>query len=246
MDEPFAIAVRTRTCGRARPGADAPPSFALDRVTVRRAGRLLLDGLSAQIPGAACTALVGPSGAGKSTLLRLLNRLAEPTSGEVRFRDTPLPELDVLELRRRIGLVGQQPVLLTDRVLDDLRVGRPDLDEDRAAVLLERTGLPAGMLARATAGLSGGEAQRVCLARALAVGPEVLLLDEPTSALDADSAQAVEYTIKDLVADGLAVVLVSHNVPQARRVADHVLVLRGGRLVASGPADRVDYLRKGT
>ncbi|MFE5587529.1 ATP-binding cassette domain-containing protein [Kitasatospora sp. NPDC056531] len=248
VDEPFAIAVRARSrvCGRGRPGADAPPPFVLDRVTVRRAGRLLLDGLSAQIPGAACTALVGPSGAGKSTLLRLLNRLAEPTSGVIRFRDRPLPELDVLELRRRVGLVGQQPVLLTDRVVDDLRVGRPDLGEDQAAVLLERIGLPAEMLGRATAGLSGGEAQRVCLARALAVGPEVLLLDEPTSALDAESAQAVEHTIRDLVADGLAVVLVSHNAPQARRVADHVLVLRSGGLVASGPADRVDYLRKAT
>ncbi|MFD8705499.1 ATP-binding cassette domain-containing protein [Kitasatospora sp. NPDC059648] len=246
MNEPFAIAVRTRTRGRGSAGVQAPPSFLLDGVTVRRAGRLLLDGLSTWIPGAACTALVGPSGAGKSTLLRLLNRLAEPTSGEVRFRDTPLPEYDVLELRRRVGLVGQHPVLLTDRVVDDLRVGRPDLQEEQAAVLLERAGLPAGMLARATAGLSGGEAQRVCLARALAVGPEVLLLDEPTSALDAESARAVEHTIKDLVADGLAVVLVSHNVPQARRVADHVLVLRGGRLVGSGPADRVDYLRKGT
>ncbi|MBD0689825.1 ABC transporter [Streptomyces sp. CBMA123] len=215
-------------------------------MTVRRAGRLLLDGLSAQIPGAACTALVGPSGAGKSTLLRLLNRLAEPTSGVVRFRDRALPELDVLELRRRVGLVGQQPVLLTDRVVDDLRVGRPDLGEEQAALLMERIGLPAEMLARATAGLSGGEAQRVCLARALAVGPEVLLLDEPTSALDAASARAVEQTIRDLVADGLAVVLVSHNAPQACRVADHVLVLGGGRLVASGPADTVDYLRQGT
>jgi putative ABC transport system ATP-binding protein len=220
--------------------------LALDAVSVRRDGRVLLDAVSARVPGAACTALVGPSGAGKSTLLRLLNRLEEPTSGVVRFHGRPLPDLNVLELRRRVGLVGQQPVLLTDCVLDDLRVGSPDLDHGRATALLERVGLPVDMLERATAGLSGGEAQRVCLARALAVGPEVLLLDEPTSALDAASAQAVERTIKDLVADGLAVVLVSHNTPQARRVAEHVLVLRAGRLVAAGSADTVAYLREGT
>ncbi|MQS16291.1 ATP-binding cassette domain-containing protein [Streptomyces kaniharaensis] len=226
---------------------DAPgTAFALDHVTVRRDGRVLLDEVCADIPASACTALVGPSGAGKSTLLRLLNRLAEPTSGLVRFQGRPLPQLDVLELRRRVALVGQQPVLLTDRVLDDLRVGRTDLEEERAAALLERVGLPAGMLERATAGLSGGEAQRVCLARALAVEPQVLLLDEPTSALDAASAQAVEHTIKDLVAGGLAVVLVSHNTPQARRIADHVLVLRDGQLVAAGPAEDIDYLQEGT
>ncbi|WP_206305511.1 ATP-binding cassette domain-containing protein [Actinacidiphila soli] len=136
-------------------------------------------------------------------------------------------------------------MLLTDHVLDDLRVGRPDLDDDRAAELLERVGLPAAMITRSTAGLSGGEAQRVCLARALAVGPEVLLLDEPTSALDPASARAVEVTVRDLVTAGMAVVLVSHNRPQARRIADRVLVLSEGRLVASGPADQIAYLKEG-
>jgi putative ABC transport system ATP-binding protein len=225
---------------------DEPPTFTLEAVTVRVGATELLSTVTCEIDSGACTALVGPSGAGKSTLLRLLNRLHEPSSGTVRFHGRPLPELDVLALRRQVGLVGQQPVLLTDTVLGDLRVGRPDLDEKQAADLLDRVALSADMLTRPTAGLSGGEAQRVCLARALAIEPQVLLLDEPTSALDAVSAQAVEQVIRDLVADRMAVVLVSHNTPQAQRIADHVLVLRNGQLVAAGPADAIDYLQEGT
>jgi putative ABC transport system ATP-binding protein len=119
------------------------------------------------VPAGVCTALVGPSGAGKSTLLRLLNRLEEPSGGTVCLQNRPLADWDVLALRRRVGLVAQQPVLLTDHVADDLRVGRPDLGEDQAARLLRQVGLPTAMLSRPTVGLSGGEAQRVCLARAL-------------------------------------------------------------------------------
>jgi putative ABC transport system ATP-binding protein len=218
-------------------------AFTLEHVTLRRAGATLLSDVCAAIPGGGCTALAGPSGAGKSTLLRLLNRLDEPTSGQVRFHGTPLPRLDVLALRRRVGLVGQQPVLLTDTVLADLRVGAPALAEDAAATLLARAHLPPEMLHRGTAGLSGGEAQRVCLARALAVEPEVLLLDEPTSSLDAASAAAVEDTIGRLTASGQTIVLVSHSPAQARRLAVHAVILDSGRVTEQGPIDTVAYLK---
>lgn len=223
----------------------AGPVFTLDHVTVERGGHVLLHDVCAEIPEAACTALIGPSGAGKSTLLRLLNRLVEPDSGAVRYDHQPLPDLDVLELRRRVQLVGQQPVLLTEHVRDELRAGCPGLDDDEAAALLNRVGLPLTMLGRRTAGLSGGEAQRLCLARALALRPRVLLLDEPTSALDAASAQAVERTVHELIAAGLTTVVVSHDAVQTRRIADHVLVLRAGRLVDRGPAERITYLKEG-
>lgn len=216
-------------------------AFTLERVSVRRGGALVLDEVTCQIGSGMATALVGASGAGKTTLLRLLNRLEEPASGVIRLHGEPLQSLDVLELRRRVGLVGQQPVLLTETVLEDLRVGRPELTEDHASTLLERVHLPAAMLTRGTAGLSGGEAQRVCLARALAVGSEVLLLDEPTSALDAASALTVERTIQDLIAGGLTAVLVSHDSVQARRIADQVLVLDAGRLAEQGAADQIAY-----
>jgi putative ABC transport system ATP-binding protein len=216
--------------------------LALDKVSVVRGGTTVLDDVSASFAPSRCTAVAGPSGAGKSTLLRLLDRLLEPTSGRVLFHGRPLPSYDVLEVRRRVGLVQQAPVLLGATVLADLRVGRPALAGPEAAVLLTRAGLEGLPLERETASLSGGEAQRLCLARALAVGPEVLLLDEPTSALDAVAAQSVERVVRSLVADGLSAVLVSHDLRQARRLADDVVVLERGRVVETGPAQDSAYL----
>jgi putative ABC transport system ATP-binding protein len=217
----------------------------VERVTARRGGATLLDAVTCQIPTKTCTALVGPSGAGKSTLLRLLNRLDEPTGGTVSFHGRPLPALNVLTLRREVTLVGQKPVLLTDTVIGDLRVGCPDLSMRQAATLLERVHLRAAMLDRATAGLSGGEAQVVCLARALAIQPQVLLLDEPTSALDAVSTAAAERVLREVLATGLTVVLVSHNTAQARRISHQALVLQSGRLIEQGRTDHIHYLREG-
>jgi putative ABC transport system ATP-binding protein len=216
--------------------AGAQALFALEDVTVRRGGALLLDRVTCQVPAGTCTAVTGPSGAGKTTLLRLLNRLDEPDSGRVLLEGRPLPDLDVLALRRRVALVTQAPVLLAGRVLDELRVGQPRLAGDEAAGLLDQVSLPPAMLARGTAGLSGGEAQRLCLARALAAAPQVLLLDEPTSALDMASKQAVEQAARSFIEDGGSVVLVSHDLGQASRLAGRVLVLRAGQLTAAGPA----------
>jgi putative ABC transport system ATP-binding protein len=221
-----------------------PVLFSLEQVTVRRGGTLLLDRVTCQIPAGACTAVTGPSGAGKTTLLRLLNRLEEPDGGRVCLDGRPLPGLDVLALRRRVALVAQAPVLLTGQVLDELRAGRPEMDEDQATGLLDRVSLPARMLTRSTAGLSGGEAQRLCLARALAAGPEALLLDEPTSALDPASAHAVEQVAKSFVAAGGSVVIVSHDADQNARIAGQILVLHAGQLTRAGPAGHITSSRE--
>jgi putative ABC transport system ATP-binding protein len=147
--------------------------FECDQVSLRRGGALVLDALTFALDeGATCVA--GPSGAGKSTLLRLLNRLADPGRGSVRYRGRDVREYDVLALRREVGLVPQLPALLDG--LDDSFADRP---------------------ARR---LSVGEQQRVMLARALALEPKVLLLDEPTAALDERSKAAVERTLLDLLA----------------------------------------------
>ena len=221
----------------------AQPVFALDGVVVTRGEGEdhvhPLSDVNVTVGPARATVVVGPSGSGKSTLLRLLNRMEEPSAGRVLFRDQPLDSYDVLALRRRVGLLMQRPTPFPGTVLSNLRAGAPALSEDAARALLAKVGLAEDMLDRDAEELSGGEAQRVCLARALAVGPEVLLLDEATSALDPFAAQVVEGTVRSLVDDGLAVVMVSHDLAQARRVADDLVVVIAGRVVAAGPADEV-------
>ena len=213
----------------------------IEDVVVQRGGVRVLDRVSMSFAAGRCTAVAGPSGAGKTTVLRLLDRLSEPTSGQVLLHGRPLPSYDVLEVRRRVGLVQQSPVLLGETVLEDLRVAAP-VTPPEAVALLARAGLVGLPLDRRTSSLSGGEAQRLCLARALAVGPEVLLLDEPTSALDAVAALAVERVVRALVAEGLSAVLVSHDLRQARRLADDAVILSGGRVVEAGPVGDVRYL----
>jgi putative ABC transport system ATP-binding protein len=206
---------------------DRQELFTLEAVSLVVDGRRILDGLDEHIHDGVVTAVAGPSGSGKSTLLRLLNRLAEPTSGRVLFRGTDVRGLDVLGLRRRAVLVPQHPVALTGDVAAEVRVAAPYLDDVAVAALLVRVALdPGDVLGRVPSSLSGGELQRLCLARALAVRPEVLLLDEPTSALDPRSADAV--------------VLVSHDFVRAGRVADDIRVLHDGHVTARGPAWALD------
>ncbi|MFE3098941.1 ABC transporter ATP-binding protein [Nocardia tengchongensis] len=205
------------------------PSIVLEQVSLGHGPTPVLVEVDAVFEAGACTAVVGPSGAGKTTLLRLLNRFGEPDSGRVLLDGTPMPELDVLALRREVGLVPQKPVLLTDTVAEEVRVGRA-VDGDTVDELLGAVGLPDGFAARRCAELSGGEAQRVCLARALAVRPRVLLLDEPTSALDGASALAIGELIRAQVRGGGSVVLVSHDSGFVAEVSDTVWTLSGGRL----------------
>jgi putative ABC transport system ATP-binding protein len=211
--------------------------FELRDVTYSRGGAEVLSGITAELPeGASCIA--GPSGSGKSTLLRLLCRLADPDTGTVRYRGADIRERDVLELRREVCLVPQLPALLEGTVAANVGFG-PALVGREAAVgrCLELAGLSADFAERDGERLSVGEKQRVMLARALALGPRVLLLDEPTSALDADARGAVEETLLDL-RDRLdiSVVLVTHDLAQARRLADWVVRVDDGRVAASGPA----------
>jgi putative ABC transport system ATP-binding protein len=208
------------------------PLFELENVALSRAGRTVLTDMSASLPAGAC-ALAGPSGCGKSTLLRLLNRLADPDRGEVRYRGREVAQYDVLELRREVSLVPQLPALVNGTVADNItfaaRLGRSDPEPTR---LLELAGLDPSFLERDGAQLSVGEQQRVMLARALALDPSVLLLDEPTSALDQKARDAVERTLARLRAElGISLVLVTHDLSQAARLADWVLRLDNGRIV---------------
>jgi len=186
-------------------------------VTVEGDNGPIVSGFSARVPADGLTAVVGPSGAGKTTLLRLLNRLDDPDGGEVLLDGRDVRSYDVLELRRRVQFVGQVPVTFPGTVA--AQVG-PEVD-----ALLARVGLSAGLATRDADRLSVGEAQRMCLARALARHPECLLLDEPTSALDTASKGGIEALIRSLADEGLTVVMVTHDPRQADELADRTLAV---------------------
>ncbi len=222
----------------------AAPLFEFDRVTREACGVRILDGVTATVPECRVAVFAGASGSGKSSLLRLCNRLDVPTSGRVLFRGHDVDGLDPLALRRRVGMVFQRPTLFPGTVRDNLQVARPGLEDRVGAAVLDRVHLDPRCLDRAGDQLSGGEAQRVCLARALVTQPEVILMDEPTSSVDEPAKLALERLARELGEGGLSVVWVTHDLAQLRRVADSVLVMQDGRVVASGtPHDvaRIDH-----
>ncbi len=210
--------------------------FELDGVGLTRAGKPVLRELTATIPAGA-TCLAGPSGSGKSTVLRLLNRLADCESGEVRYRGEDVCACDPLELRREVCLVPQLPALLDGTVEYNLRYAA-DLagHEPDIAQLLELAGLDDSFAGREGSRLSVGEQQRAMLARGLALEPTTLLLDEPTSALDGVTTAAIEETLLELRERlGISIVLVTHDLQQARRMSDWLVRIEAGRAVAQGP-----------
>ncbi len=219
---------------------DPTPLFEFEAVRVDgradRAPRLV--DVSLAVPASGVTVFVGPSGAGKSTLLRVCNRLDVPDAGIVRLRGVDTATLDVLALRRRVGMVFQQPTTFPGTVRENLAVAQPNLTDAQAAEVLGRCLLGPDFLDRPANELSGGEQQRVCLARTLATRPEVLLMDEPTSALDQPSTFGLERLARQLAADGIPILWVSHDLAQMARIADFVVVLIGGRIArVASPAD---------
>lgn len=215
-----------------RPGepAVAAPVLELHGVVVTAEdGTELLHGVDAVVRAGRVTVLAGPSGAGKSTLLRLANRLEVPSAGTVTFHGRDVATIDPLELRRRVGMVFQRPTVFAGTVRDNLHAARPGAADPELVEVLDRVGLGPGLLERPADDLSGGEAQRVCLARTLLTRPEVVLMDEPTSALDPANRAGVEALARGLVRDGLTVVWVSHDLDQVRRLGDDVVVLVDGR-----------------
>ncbi len=205
--------------------------------------KILLEDVNFEVRTGEVLAIVGPSGAGKSSLLRLLNRLDEPTSGTVYVEGMDYRQIAPRELRRKLGMVNQRPFLFPGTVEQNLQFGPlqrgESLSNDAVEELLSRVGLK-GYASRNVANLSGGEAQRVSVARTLANSPLVLLLDEPTSALDQTSKLEVESTIQTIVRDQrLTCILVTHDTAQAARLAERALVLESGRVARNGPTNEV-------
>lgn len=216
--------------------SDASPGvlFRLDDVSIAVPGRRILDGVDLVVPDGCLTVVGGPSGAGKTSLLRLLNRLDVPSRGSVELRGVDLARIDPVTLRRDVAMVFQQPPLFPGTVADNLRVADGDLSDSAVGNALTGVGLPVGCARQGAETLSVGEAQRLCFARALRTGPTVVLADEPTSALDSGPKRGLEELSRDLVDSGLSVVWVSHDPDQIRRIADHVIVIDQGRVVAEG------------
>ena len=201
-------------------------------------GAKLVDDISVQVCAGEVMAVVGPSGSGKSSFLRLLNRLDEPTSGTVFFEDVDYRQIPPRELRRKVGMVTQRPFLFPGSVLQNVCFGPQQrgeaFSEAQAAELLAKVGM-GGYASRDAANLSGGEAQRVSLARALANSPTVLLLDEPTSALDEQSKAGVESLIQDIIREThLTCIIVTHDTAQAMRMATRVMMMEKGRATRIG------------
>jgi phosphate transport system ATP-binding protein len=226
-----------------------------EQLGVAYAGKPAVKGVSLEVNQGEVLALIGPSGCGKTTLLRSLNRLVDQTptatrTGTIALDGKDVDLLDVTDLRRQVGMVFQQPNPFPMSVFDNVAYGlrergsrRPSRAALRPSVeeALERAGLLEEVkedLMHPALRLSGGQQQRLCIARSLAVDPEVLLLDEPCSALDPRSTSLIEELIMSLRSE-VAIVIVTHNLQQAYRVADRVAFMYLGDLVEYGDADQV-------
>jgi phosphate transport system ATP-binding protein len=233
----------------------ARPALTVRDLSLGFGQKTILTGVDLEFRPGEITALIGPTGCGKSTLLRTLNRMNDKVRGYWRKGAIELGEMDIygahadpLVIRKQVGMVFQRPnpfpMSIRDNVVAGVRAHRlaprsemPDIAESR----LKQVGLWSAISDRmgdSPFRLSGGQQQLLCLARALAVGPEVLLLDEPTSSLDPVSTEMVESLIRKLSSD-LTIVIVTHNLAQAHRIADNTAFLYNGRLVESGPTSQV-------
>ena len=207
-------------------------------------------GVSFDVMEGESVAIIGSSGSGKSTVLRCINRLIEPTKGEIKLRGEQIntPSSDINEVRSRIGMVFQSFELFAHlRVLENVSLGLrhvrkmgKDEAEKRSKDVLSRV----DMLDKIEAfpgNLSGGQKQRVAIARALAMKPEVMLFDEPTSALDPELIGSVLETIRGLAEEGMTMVVVTHEINFARDVADRVIYLDKGEIAESGPSSIIEH-----
>jgi putative ABC transport system ATP-binding protein len=208
-------------------------------------GRIsIIDSVSCLFKKGGIYNIVGPSGAGKTSFLRLLNRLDEPTSGDILFYGKQLSGYPPTELRRKIAMIFQIPYLFPGSVKENLDYCCKDkksavIDTDYE-VLLKRVGLRDDFLNKDAGELSVGEKQRVAIARSLVLKPEIILMDEPTSALDPAAAQIVERHILSLTKElCLTAIIVTHNPEQALRMGGNTLFMVAGRLIEFGPTAEI-------
>lgn len=213
-----------------------------------------LKDISVKVPENKITGIMGPSGCGKSTFIKCLNRILERTEearidGEVIIDGTNIydPGVEVLDVRKKVGMVFQEPNPLPMSIRENLTYGPKTHGHDDLDGTVKKSLKAVGLwkevkdrLETSAFQLSGGQQQRLCIARALSIEPKIILMDEPTSSLDPVSSEKIEQLLTDLRDDyGLTIVVVTHNVHQAKRLADHVLFLYMGELLESNSAEKV-------
>lgn len=220
------------------------PTIRIENLTLKRSGQPVLTNVSLSVGEGEIVCLLGPSGGGKSSLLRCINRLTEPPPGTVFVSENDVNTMDVLSLRRHVGMVFQKVVMFPGTVAQNVAFGaalqkRP-LPSPDVTRLLALADLPPEMADQDGQSLSGGQAQRVAIARALATEPAALLLDEPTSALDPAATRRIEETMLKLRQTlGLTMIWVTHNPDQAQRIADRIYLLVAGQVVDEGTPDHL-------
>jgi phosphate transport system ATP-binding protein len=248
-------AVPVVAAGGASAAGPRTSSLRVVDLTLAFGQRTILSDISADIQQGAVTALIGPTGSGKTTLLRTFNRMNDKVTGYRHQGDVLLdgrsiwnPSVELMSLRRKVGMLFQRPNPFPMSIMDNVTAGA------RAHKMASRKGLAeigrqrlsevglwdavSTRLKDSPFRLSGGQQQLLCLARALAIDPEVLLLDEPTSALDPIATESIEKLIRTLI-PRITVIIVTHNMAQARRVADRTIFLYQGHLVEHGPTQQV-------
>ncbi len=218
------------------------PLFDLNHIVLRREAVTILNDLSFTVNRGDTLAVLGPSGAGKTSLLRLLNGMDSPTSGSIIFDNQPLEDHPALELRKNVGMVFQSPVMMKGSVEENLRITERwsgnIFSADKLITVMEHVGLDQRFLSKDAQSLSGGEKQRVALARVLLNEPRVLLLDEPTANLDPKLAKSIIKLFSDLQKElGLTVLISSHNHSLIEKFVNRVVVLIDGKIIEEGNVD---------
>jgi phosphate transport system ATP-binding protein len=258
LGSPGDVAIQPAHSGAGVADGGVPDSAAVLQaigLTLAFGQRTILRDINLNVQRGAITALIGPTGSGKSTLLRTFNRMNDKVSGYRHDGDVQLdkrsiwhPSVELMMLRRKVGMLFQRPNPFPMSIMDNVvagvkahRMASKNGLRDIAEQRLTEVGLwdaVSGRLKDSPFRLSGGQQQLLCLARALAISPEVLLLDEPTSSLDPVTTESIEALIKAL-APGLTVVIVTHNLAQANRVSQRTIFLNNGRMVEHGETNRM-------
>ncbi|KKK38739.1 amino acid ABC transporter ATP-binding protein [Mesobacillus campisalis] len=218
------------------------PAIHFQQVDFHAGNTHILKRVTGSFPQGRITTLVGPSGAGKTTLLKLCNGLISPDAGEIFIKNKPIGSYDPVELRRQVGIALQSAPMVGGTVMENLhlpfQLQGKKLEEKEAASLLDDVGLNQGFLGRNVKDLSGGQRQKVSIARTLVNHPEILLLDEITSSLDRTSTKEIEELIVKINTKyGTTIIWITHNLQQALKVADYTWVMMEGEVIETGESD---------